>query len=176
MEKKILGTILCFLVLGMLAEGDDSIAAKCSSVLEKVTPCLSFATAKAAAPTKDCCDSVTGLKQANPACLCFIIQQIHNGSNPAIKSLGVQESRLLQLPSACKLANASVAECPKLLNLPPNSPDALIFTNTSAATPVATSSTTPSSDAYSHQPRLTGYLTVAMAIYLHAFPTGFMPF
>ncbi|GFP95572.1 non-specific lipid transfer protein GPI-anchored 1 [Phtheirospermum japonicum] len=105
--------LLCLAVIVIAAGGaDESLAAKCSAQFQKVTQCLPFATAKAAAPSKDCCDSVTDLKASDPACLCFIIQQIHNGSNAAVKSMGVQETRLLQLPSVCKLANASVSECP----------------------------------------------------------------
>ncbi|KAL2253766.1 UNVERIFIED_CONTAM: Non-specific lipid transfer protein GPI-anchored 1 [Sesamum indicum] len=107
--RLVLAALLC---LAALAGADDSIAGKCSSEFTKVTQCLPFVTAKAAVPTKECCDSVTDLKDTNPACICYIIQQIHNGSNAAVKSMGVQESRLLQLQSACKLANASVSECP----------------------------------------------------------------
>ncbi|KAI3467714.1 hypothetical protein Pfo_024377 [Paulownia fortunei] len=182
MEKKtstrFLAMLLCFVVLGMTAGADDSIASKCSAEFQKVTQCLPFVTAKAAAPSKDCCDSVTDLKESDPACLCYIIQQIHNGSNAAVKSMGVQESRLLQLPSACKLANASVSECPKLLHLPPNSTDAAIFTNTSTATtttPVATpgtSSPTTASNGFWHKPQLAGCITVATAIFFLAFPTS----
>lgn len=113
--------VLCFAVVGVIAAGGAAtIAEKCAGEFQKVTQCLTFVTAKAAAPSKDCCDSVTELKDSDPACLCYIIQQVHNGSNAAVKSMGVQESRLLQLPSACKLANASVAECPSNLLIYPS--------------------------------------------------------
>ncbi|KAK4413198.1 Non-specific lipid transfer protein GPI-anchored 1 [Sesamum alatum] len=173
-----MAALLCLAALGAATGADDSIASKCSAEFTKVTQCLPFVTAKAAAPSKECCDSVTDLKESNPACICYIIQQIHNGSNAAVKSMGVQESRLLQLPSACKLANASVSECPKLLHLPPNSPDAAIFTNTSTATtttPVSTpttSSPTTANNGFWDKPQLTGYIIMAVAIFSHAFPTG----
>ncbi|XP_057776975.1 non-specific lipid transfer protein GPI-anchored 1 [Salvia miltiorrhiza] len=174
-SAKLAAAALCFAVLGVLAAGAaESIADKCAAEFQKVTQCLSFVTAKAAAPSKDCCTSVTELKDDDPACLCYIIQQVHNGSNAAVKSMGVQESRLLQLPSACKLANASTTQCPKLLNLPPNSPDAAIFTNASTnatTTPVATPGATgaPSKGDW-QKPGVAGCLTVAMAIFVHAFP------
>ncbi|CAI9775293.1 unnamed protein product [Fraxinus pennsylvanica] len=117
-------------VRGMIA----SLYEQCSKEFQKLSPCLPFATAKAAAPSKDCCDMEASIRDSHPACLCYIIQRIHNGSNPEIKNLGVQEARLLQLPSACKLANSSISECPKLLGLPPNSPGAAIFTNSSNGT------------------------------------------
>ncbi|KAF9597020.1 hypothetical protein IFM89_014885 [Coptis chinensis] len=43
--------------------------------------------------------------------------------------MGLQEAKLLQLPTACNLINANISDCPKLLNLAPNSPDMGIFTN-----------------------------------------------
>ncbi|KAL7135096.1 hypothetical protein ABFS83_11G070600 [Erythranthe nasuta] len=181
MENKIAVALLCFLVVAAVAAAaEDSLAVKCSSEFTKVTPCLPFVTAKAAAPSKDCCSSVEDLKESDPACLCYIIQQIHNGTNAAVKSMGVQESRLLQLPSSCKLANASVAECPKLLHLPPNSSDAAIFTNnssTTATTPVATPATpssTSTGDGFRHKPQLTAVpiITLVITLFFHAFPIG----
>ncbi|XP_047958848.1 non-specific lipid transfer protein GPI-anchored 1-like [Salvia hispanica] len=168
-SAKLAAAILCLAVVA--GGGAETIAEKCAAEFQKVTQCLSFVTAKAKAPSKDCCNSVTELKDTDPACLCYIIEQVHNGSNPAIKSMGVQESLLLQLPSACKLANASITECPKLLNLPPNSPDAAIFTNTSTSatsTPVATpgtSSPTPNKGDW-QKPQVAGCVTVATAMFI----------
>ncbi|KAL8113980.1 non-specific lipid transfer protein GPI-anchored 1 [Apium graveolens] len=132
------------LVLGLLmlnsgAEGADPLEKECADNFQKLTECLGFATGKGSTPTDGCCKSVAAIKDSKPVCLCYIIQQMHTGSNPQLKSLGIQESRLLQLPSACKLANASSSDCPKLLKLPANSPDAAIFADPSpsTATPAA---------------------------------------
>lgn len=133
--------LLGAMVVGSAYAADNTLATKCASEFQKVTECLPFVTAKAETPSKVCCDSVTDIKDRDPACLCFFIEQIHNGSNSALKSMGIQEARLLRLSSSCKLTNASISECPKLLNLDPKSPDAAIFTNTSIAT------TTPSTAA-----------------------------
>ncbi|GER56438.1 lipid-transfer protein [Striga asiatica] len=166
---------VAFLCVAVLVGGQDesSLAGKCSAQFQKVTQCLPFATAKAAAPSRDCCDSVGSLKESDPACLCFIIQQIHNGTNAAVKSMGVQETRLLQLPSACRLANASVAECPRLLHLPPNSSDAAIFTNASTSTPISTPAapaSTTASNGFMLKPQLEKYIATvlvpAIAIFL----------
>ncbi|KAI7752751.1 hypothetical protein M8C21_026833 [Ambrosia artemisiifolia] len=123
---------------------EDSLAQECSKKLTAVMTCVDFATGKEATPQKKCCDSVKEMKDSNPACLCFVIQQIHNGTNPMLKSINIQESRLLQLSSACNIANASISDCPRLLKLPPNSPDASIFTNNATIVP-PTSGRTPSS-------------------------------
>ena len=110
------GQWLClgmFLLLlgGPATVNGDNLAEKCGAQIQKVTPCLNFVTGKAATPTKECCDSTTSIKESEPECLCYFIQQTHNGS-PQVKSLGVQEAKLLQLPSACNMKNASVTNCP----------------------------------------------------------------
>ncbi|KAF7839482.1 non-specific lipid transfer protein GPI-anchored 1-like [Senna tora] len=137
---------LCLFFLSDGVIGAEDLASKCAQVVEKVMPCLNFATGAAAAPTKECCDATASIRQSNPECLCYIIQQTHKGSNE-IKSLGIREDRLLQLGSTCNLKNASITNCPKLLGLPANSPDAAIFTNSSssAATPASAATTTNSS-------------------------------
>lgn len=91
--------------------GADDLAQKCSQVVEKVIPCLNFATGKAPTPSKECCDATTAIKESNPECLCYIIQQTHKGS-PESKRMGIQEAKLLQLPSACNVKNASITDCP----------------------------------------------------------------
>ncbi|CAA3029989.1 Hypothetical predicted protein [Olea europaea subsp. europaea] len=161
-------------VCGLVAS--TSLYEQCSKEFQKLSPCLPFATAKAAEPTKDCCDMAASIRDSHPACLCYIIQQIHNGSNPEIKNLGVQEARLLQLPSACKLANSSVSECPKLLGLPPNSPGVAIFTNSSNAAGRGTSSpaTSDSSNGFWHQPQIEGPMAIAMSIFHYAFSLGLL--
>ncbi|CAJ1851467.1 unnamed protein product [Sphenostylis stenocarpa] len=128
------------------ADGADDLANKCGQVMQKVLPCLGFVSGKEAKPKEECCDATESIKETNPECLCYVIQQTHKGS-PEIKSLGIQESKLLQLPSVCQVKNASISDCPKLLGLSPSSPDAAIFTNSSKVTPVTPSaqSTTPQS-------------------------------
>ncbi|RDX64939.1 Non-specific lipid transfer protein GPI-anchored 1, partial [Mucuna pruriens] len=123
----VVGLILWSCVSVGESEGAD-LAAKCNLLAQKVIPCLNFATGQVAVPTKDCCDATSKIKMSNPECLCFVIQQTHKGS-PEVKNMGIQEGRLLQLPTACNLKNASTTNCPKLLGLSPNSPDAAIFRN-----------------------------------------------
>ncbi|XP_071688588.1 non-specific lipid transfer protein GPI-anchored 1-like [Rutidosis leptorrhynchoides] len=127
--------IVMVICSGNKAANESSLGQQCASKLTAVMTCVAFATGKEAAPEQKCCDSVQEMKDSNPACLCFIIQQIHNGTNPMLQKMKIKETRLLQLPSACKIANASVTECPKLLKLPSNSADAAIFTSNSTMVP-----------------------------------------
>ncbi|KAI7751002.1 hypothetical protein M8C21_004205 [Ambrosia artemisiifolia] len=143
---------------GGWAEEEGGLAEQCSQKLPAVMTCVAFASGKESRPQEKCCESVKEMRERNPACLCFLIQQIHNGTNPALQKMNIQEARLLQLPSACNILNASITDCPKLLKLPPNSPDAAIFNNvtSSTITPTTTgvgvggASTTPS-HAYKHE-------------------------
>ncbi|EXB93945.1 hypothetical protein L484_015489 [Morus notabilis] len=130
--------VVVFLGSHEVAAAAASTQEKCGADFQKLAVCLTYATGKAAVPTKDCCDLVKGIKESEPECLCLIMQQTHKG-NDQIKNMGIQESKLLSLPTACALKNATLAECPKLLGLPANSPDAAIFTNasTASATPTA---------------------------------------
>ncbi|KAL4348198.1 hypothetical protein GQ457_17G000780 [Hibiscus cannabinus] len=185
MALSVIGVL--FLLAAARAADDSGLMTECSADFQSVMTCLSFAQGKVAAPTKECCNSVSGIKENKPKCLCYILQQTQSGAQN-LKSLGVQEAKLFELPSACQLKNASVSDCPKILGLSPNSPDAAIFTNSSSkatATPStpATSTGTPSSAAEktdnkssgtklgSHFVGTTAALLVATAaVFLFAFP------
>ncbi|KAH7686688.1 Bifunctional inhibitor/lipid-transfer protein/seed storage 2S albumin protein [Dioscorea alata] len=137
------GLFLMMVVMMMcmgVVMSDDPLANKCSNDMQKLMGCMDYATGKNDKPSEGCCSSVTDIKGKEPVCLCFIIQQTHSGTQE-VKSLGLQFGRLLQLPAACELANASLSECPKLLNLSPNSTDAAMFTNATKASTSTSSST-----------------------------------
>ncbi|XP_022998682.1 non-specific lipid transfer protein GPI-anchored 1-like [Cucurbita maxima] len=169
--------VLLLLLVGLCLVGaeEENLKEECSNDFQQVVSCFEFATGKAAAPSKECCDSIESIKERKPKCLCFFIQQTHNG-NQQIKSMGILETKLLQLPSVCQLKNSSVSYCPKLLGLPANSPDAAIFSNiTTPATPAAT--TTRTSPGGSSGTRMVanspaGLLAVAVAVIVF---TAFLP-
>ncbi|KAE9607973.1 putative bifunctional inhibitor/plant lipid transfer protein/seed storage helical [Lupinus albus] len=158
--------------LGTVNGGDD-LATKCGEVVEKVIPCLKFATGKATTATKECCDAASEIKESNPECLCYIILQTHKGS-PQIKQMGIQEDKLLHLPSACNLKNANITQCPKLLGLPGTSPDAAIFTNASKLSPTNEASNSTSSASYGNIIKPPIIITHILLFLLIALPTGFL--
>ena len=88
-----------------------ALADECSQDFQKVTLCLDFATGKAPNPSKKCCDAIEDTKERDPKCLCYVIQQAKTGGQ-ALKDLGVQEDKLIQLPTSCQLHNASISNCP----------------------------------------------------------------
>ncbi|KAJ8565680.1 hypothetical protein K7X08_008256 [Anisodus acutangulus] len=66
--------------------------------------------------------AVTGLKQvlkANEKCLCLLIKD----RNDPDLGLQLNVTLALTLPTVCQ-APANISECPALLHLPANSPDA----------------------------------------------------
>ncbi|KAJ6813121.1 non-specific lipid transfer protein GPI-anchored 1 [Iris pallida] len=138
--------VLLFLFLSMAcfsspARGGDSPSSalqdKCSPVITKLGECLSFASGKADTPSGACCSTVADIRKDNPVCLCYIIQTAHGGGS-GVTGLGLQMDKLIQLPAACKLADTDITNCPKLLNLPPSSPDYAIFSNSTKASSSAT--------------------------------------
>ncbi|KAL5075940.1 hypothetical protein RYX36_014924 [Vicia faba] len=176
-------TCLCVLAFTIVvcsntANGAEDLAKTCGQVVSKVIPCLDFATGKAPAPKKECCDATKSIKDTDPECLCYIIQQTHKGS-PESKSMGIQEDKLLQLPAVCGV-KANISDCPKLLGLSPTSSDAAIFKNSSKINPPssAASSTgtpTPPTPSGSHKLRpvmISDVMMVTLAFVLAAVPTG----
>ncbi|KAF3320029.1 non-specific lipid transfer protein GPI-anchored 1 [Carex littledalei] len=140
--------LLSLLGFSLGADSTNPLQDKCSKEFEKLTMCLDYATAKVAEPGTTCCSAVSGIRQEEPACLCYIIQQAHSSSS-SMASMGIKFDRLLSLPDSCKLANSSIANCPKLLNLSPSSPDSAIFTDpkSSKGTTKSTNSTSTSDSA-----------------------------
>ena len=105
--------IIVTLCINETSEAVDtsSLPTQCSQSISDLSSCLNFATGSSPTPGKKCCDSVGTMKEKKPVCLCFFIEQAHNGSEK-IKNLGIKEDNLLQLPNVCHLTNASVSNCP----------------------------------------------------------------
>ncbi|KAF5197328.1 Yls3 [Thalictrum thalictroides] len=55
-------------------------------------------------------------------CLCLLVK---NRNDPTL-GLKINATLALNLPSVCK-SDVTIADCPALLHLPPNSPDAKVF-------------------------------------------------
>ncbi|KAK9090109.1 hypothetical protein Sjap_023286 [Stephania japonica] len=162
-----------------LAFSATPIETRCGNEFTKVASCLDYGTGKAAQPSTDCCNIVKDIRIKDPACLCFVIQQTHSG-RAELKNLGLQEARILQLPSACGI-NTTLSDCIKLLNLSPSSPDYDFFSNSTKATLTpATATPSPAKDndstGYMHKPYLsvTAMIAVATAIFISLSPAWFL--
>lgn len=168
--------LLLLIVLFAVARADDkAIDQRCASEAAKLTECVGYASGEEAAPTGECCGSVSDVKGKDPACLCLVIRRAHDGGSAGVSGLHLRLDRLLSLPKACALSNSSVSYCPKLLDLPTSSPDYAIFTNASYANPQPTASATSksSSGAATNLNTYMPFLIVAAsAIFFLAFQIG----
>ncbi|KAI3678158.1 hypothetical protein L6452_37440 [Arctium lappa] len=81
-------------------------APDCITALSNVSDCLSFVQvgSNMTAPDKACCPEFAGLLESNRICLCELA-----GSS---ESYGVDLSRALMLPDACKVEIPSLDSCP----------------------------------------------------------------
>lgn len=101
---------LTIIVCSNVSNGAEDLSKTCAQVVSKVIPCLDFATGKTPTPKKECCDAAKSIRDTDPECLCYIIQQTHKGS-PESKNMGIQEDKLLQLPGVCGV-KANISDCP----------------------------------------------------------------
>lgn len=95
---------------------------KCANDLVGLATCLPYVSGEAKTAPVDCC---TGLKQVlkkSPECMCLLIK---DRNDPSL-GLKINATLALGLPSQCH-APANISNCPALLHLAPNSPDAKVF-------------------------------------------------
>ncbi|XP_068651516.1 non-specific lipid transfer protein GPI-anchored 14-like [Aristolochia californica] len=133
-----------FLVLLVGARGsmeDDE--KECADQLGNLASCIPYVSGSASKPTKQCCDDTVKVRTAKPKCLCVLIKE----STDPTMALPVNTTLALKMPSECNM-DAPVSDCPSILKLPPDSPDAKIFAEAGAdstSQPSPSSGSSPSS-------------------------------
>ncbi|KDP32327.1 hypothetical protein JCGZ_13252 [Jatropha curcas] len=138
-EKKI--GIFCIAVASLVMVSVGSLQQDeqdCADQLTNLASCIPFVSGTAKKPTPECCQDTQKLKSTKPKCLCVLIKE---SSDPSV-GLPVNTTLALQMPSVCNI-DAKVSDCPTILNLPPDSPDAKIFKE---AAGISDSTTTSSKD------------------------------
>ncbi|KAK4441030.1 protein YLS3 [Sesamum alatum] len=97
---------------------------KCTNQLVGLATCLPYVSGESKFPPMDCC---TGFKQVlrnSKECLCLLVK---DRNDPSL-GLKINATLALSLPARCNApVNESITDCPALLHLPPNSPDAKVF-------------------------------------------------
>ncbi|XP_051144449.1 non-specific lipid transfer protein GPI-anchored 14-like [Andrographis paniculata] len=121
--------LLLLLQLSSSSSDADADAAECGKSLSGLAPCLPYVQGQrtAKSPTPDCCAALEQLLRTTTTkkCLCVIIK---DRNDPDFAALKVNASLAISLPRACSHVPApSPTNCPALLGLPPNSPEAQIF-------------------------------------------------
>ncbi|KAF3773223.1 hypothetical protein EJ110_NYTH55816 [Nymphaea thermarum] len=82
-----------------------------------------------AAPDKDCCEALKDMKEKFDFCFCRFIRDQGNTSSAWYTP---NYDHMLQAPDACGIPNG-ISDCPAILDLPADSPDAVVFTQKPAA-------------------------------------------
>ncbi|KAG6739588.1 hypothetical protein POTOM_057189 [Populus tomentosa] len=143
MAKVKMLTVFCVLVasLAMIStaplQEDEK---ECADQLGNLAACIPFVSGAAKKPTPECCQDTQKVKANKPKCLCVLIQE---STDPSM-GLPVNTTLALQMPSACNI-DAQVSDCPTILNLPPDSPEAKIFKEAGSSDSSTTTSSTDSS-------------------------------
>ncbi|XP_021903146.1 protein YLS3-like [Carica papaya] len=112
----------------------------CADQLTNLASCIPFVSGTAKKPTAECCQDTQKVKASKPKCLCVLIKE---STDPSL-GLPVNTTLALQMPSTCNI-DAKVSDCPSILNLPADSPDASIFKEAGGASPTTNSSSSSSS-------------------------------
>ncbi|PON36190.1 Bifunctional inhibitor/plant lipid transfer protein/seed storage helical domain containing protein [Trema orientale] len=138
-NKKFLVFCIMMASLAMASMGtleDDE--KDCVDQLGNLASCIPYVSGTAKKPTPECCEDTRKVKETKPKCLCVLIKE---STDPSM-GLPVNTTLALQMPSVCDI-DAKVSDCPSILNLPPNSPDAKIFKEAEPDSTTSSTSDTP---------------------------------
>ncbi|KAI3420687.1 AAI domain-containing protein, partial [Psidium guajava] len=110
----------------MLASGVSSDMARdkqeCAAQLVHLSPCIPFVGGDGKAPPPTCCVNLRKDVDKTRRCLCMLVR---DRDEPGL-GFKLNATLALALPSICH-APANVSNCPALLHLDPNSPEAQVF-------------------------------------------------
>ncbi|ONM10454.1 Lipid binding protein [Zea mays] len=98
--------------------------AMCADRLMGLATCLTFVQDKATAraPTPDCCAGLKQVVAASKLCMCVLVK---DRDEPAL-GFKINVTRAMDLPSLCSNP-ATFSDCPKILGMSPDAPEAEIF-------------------------------------------------
>ncbi|KAI7736770.1 hypothetical protein M8C21_012645 [Ambrosia artemisiifolia] len=123
MSRRLLPWLAMMMVLVGLSNGDFAEdQKKCADTLIGLATCLPYVGGQAKAPTMDCCAKLKPVLDKSKVCLCILVK---DRDEPGL-GVKINGTLALGLPDACHLP-ANITECPKLMNMPYNSPEAKIF-------------------------------------------------
>ncbi|CAO2837172.1 unnamed protein product [Amaranthus hypochondriacus] len=140
-RKISLFSILVFLFVTLCYGDINQDKQECASQLVGLATCLPYVSGQAKAPTQDCCAGFKQVLKESRKCVCILVK---DRDDPSL-GLKINATLALTLPATCH-SPASVNDCPALLHLAPNSPEAKVFTDVAKALAPASSTTATSTD------------------------------
>ncbi|OVA10964.1 Plant lipid transfer protein/Par allergen [Macleaya cordata] len=115
--------LMMMMNMSLIVRSDvDKDREECGTQLVGLATCLPYVGGTAKSPTPDCCSGLKQILATSKKCLCVLVK---DRNDPSL-GLKINSTLALGLPSVCK-APANISECPSLLHLAPNSPDAKVF-------------------------------------------------
>ncbi|KAH9318380.1 hypothetical protein KI387_020149, partial [Taxus chinensis] len=132
--------VLVIIMAGMCVGDLQADQKECKDALGSLTTCFPFVQGTDKSPAKDCCTNLKAVRESKPKCLCILIK---DSTSPAL-GFSINTTLALEMPSVCKV-NATISECPALLNISPSSPEAKIFGAANTSSPTSSSSSSSSS-------------------------------
>ncbi|KAL5707732.1 hypothetical protein ACHQM5_018596 [Ranunculus cassubicifolius] len=114
--------VLMVIMVGCVKCDIEADIKECTPSLIGLSTCLPYVGGTAKTPTSDCCTGMRGVLNTSKKCLCILVKD----RNEPKLGFKINATLALNIPSMCK-SDATVADCPKLLGLPANSPDAKVF-------------------------------------------------
>nr|GLL31730.1 protein YLS3-like [Ipomoea trifida] len=114
----LIATLLC----GVVRSDTAKDRAECADQLVGLAPCLPYVSGDAKLPTPDCCTGLKEVVEKSKKCLCILVK---DRDDPSL-GFKINATLALGLPDKCH-APANISQCPDLLHLAHNSPDAKIF-------------------------------------------------
>ncbi|KAL8161860.1 hypothetical protein V2J09_013349 [Rumex salicifolius] len=138
LSRWVTAAALVALAVAAAAAGDDQFTKdkqECAPHLVVLSPCLSYVGGKAKTPTMDCCIDLKQVLTTSKKCICLLVKY-RNEPGLGVK---IDVNLALGLPAVCHAT--PIYDCPALLHLAPNSPDAKVFTDFYKAQNASTAST-----------------------------------
>ncbi|URE19006.1 Protease inhibitor/seed storage/LTP family [Musa troglodytarum] len=119
------GELTLLLLLSLLGSGRADFAsdrAECGNQVIGLATCLAYVQGHAEDPSPDCCSGLKQVVAKSFRCLCVLIKD----RNEPNLSFRFNFTRALLLSPKCDVT-ANLSDCPRLLNLAPNSAEAKFF-------------------------------------------------
>ncbi|KAJ8449003.1 hypothetical protein Cgig2_004058 [Carnegiea gigantea] len=79
----------------------------CTNVLMSMSSCLNYVGGNSSSPAPSCCSALSSVVQSQPQCLCAAL----NSGVASSMGISINQTRALQLPSACNVKTPPVSQC-----------------------------------------------------------------
>lgn len=105
MACKVVSVTLAMVLIVSICRGTMA-QSGCTNALMGMSPCLNFITGNTSTPSSSCCSQLGNLVQAQPQCLCAVL----NGNGITL-GISINRTLALTLPGACNVQTPPVSQC-----------------------------------------------------------------